>query len=62
MCYLNNIRAEEAGSKDNIVFVLKYVNSVKSNTLHESFLTIANKIRKVFIDEGFESIQIARKI
>lgn len=62
ICYLNDISVEEAGSKDNIVFVLKYVNTIKGNTLHESFLTIADKIRKVFINEGYESIQITRKV
>jgi hypothetical protein len=55
ICYLNDVKEEDAGSLDNLVFVLKYVNSVKSNTLHDSFLAIAPKIRKAFINEGFES-------
>jgi len=55
VCYLNNVSIEEASSLNNIMFVLKYVNSVKGNTDHDSFLTIAEKIRKVFIDEGYQS-------
>lgn len=55
ICYLNGISAEDAGSIDNIIFVLKYVNSIKSNTEHNSFLSVAHKIRKVFINEGYES-------
>lgn len=55
ICYLNGIPVEQAGNIDNIVFVLKYVNSVKSNTEHESFLAISHKIRKVFINEGYKS-------
>lgn len=55
ICYLNGIDPMVAASADNLVFVLRYVNTIKSNTLHESFLSIAPKIRKVFINEGFES-------
>jgi CxxC motif-containing protein len=56
ICFLNNISPEIAGGIDNLIFVLKYVNSIKGNTLHESFLSIAPKIRKVFINEGYKSI------
>ncbi len=55
ICYLNGISVEQAGSIDNLTFVLKYVNSVKSNTEHKSFLAVAHKIRKVFINEGYKS-------
>lgn len=55
ICYLNGVDPKVAASVDNLIFVLRYVNSIKSNTLHESFLSIAPKIRKVFINEGFES-------
>lgn len=54
-CYLNGISIEKASSIDNIVFVLKYVNSIKGNTLEESFIPLAKKIRKVFINEGYKS-------
>lgn len=54
-CFLNNIDVEKAASIDNIVFVLRYVNSVKGQTLEESFFPIAEKIRKVFINEGYKS-------
>jgi len=54
-CYLNNIDVEKASSIDNIIFVLRYVNAVKGQTLEESFLPIVEKIRKVFINEGFKS-------
>lgn len=52
-CYLNGIPAEDAAGLDNLMRVLKYVNSVKGNTLHESFLPLALKIRKVFQDAGY---------
>jgi hypothetical protein len=55
VCYLNNISVEYAGSIDNIKFVLKFVNSIKGNSLEESFSPIALKIRKALINEGFES-------
>jgi len=55
ICYLNDISIEDASSIDNITYVLKYVNSIKGNTLHESFLAISPKIRKVFVDEGYKS-------
>jgi len=55
VCYLNGVSVEQASNIDNIIFVLKYVNSVKSNTEHESFLAIAPTIRKVFINEGYKS-------
>ena len=55
VCYLNNISPEYTGSIENIKFVLKFVNSVKGNSLEESFLPIALKIRKALINEGFES-------
>lgn len=55
ICYLNGISIEDAADKNNLVYVLRYVNSIKGNTLHESFIPIAYKIRKVFINEGFKS-------
>jgi len=55
LCYLNGVEVEKAASLENIVFVLRYVNSVKSNTTEESFIPIAEKIRKVFINEGYKS-------
>ncbi len=55
ICYFNNIPAEKTASIDNLVFVLKYVNSIKGNTLHESFLNIAPKLRKAFINAGYKS-------
>jgi hypothetical protein len=55
ICYYNGIDASLASSIDNLVFVLRYVNTIKGNTLHESFISIAPKIRKAFINEGFKS-------
>lgn len=54
-CYLNEISEAEAGSIDNTVFVLKYVNSVKAQSTEESILPLMEKIRKVFINEGYKS-------
>lgn len=46
MCYLEGWSIEEAASNDNLIFVLRYVNSLKSNTTHEAFLPIANKLKE----------------
>jgi|APSaa5957512535_1039671.scaffolds.fasta_scaffold34566_2 hypothetical protein len=62
ICYLNNVSVEDAADTNNIRFVLRYVNSIKQNTLHESFLPIAIKIREVFINEGYESTKINYQI
>lgn len=53
--YLNNIPINIIGGKENLAYVLKYVNTVKGNTLYESFIPLAIKIRKIFKDEGYES-------
>lgn len=55
ICYLNGDSVEKASCIDNIAYVLKYVNSIKQNTMEENFIHIAKKIRKVFIDEGYKS-------
>jgi len=54
-CYLNDVSIKDCATPENMVFVLRYVNSIKGNTLHESFVPIAEKIRKVFINEGYKS-------
>lgn len=54
-CYLEGVDVMLAANIKNIAFVLKYVNSVKGNTSYDSFLPLALKIRKVFINEGFKS-------
>ena len=46
LCFLADWSVEDAGGKDNIVFVLRYINSVKSNTTHECFLPIANSLKE----------------
>jgi len=55
-CYLNNVPVEKASERENLMYVLKLVNSIKSQTLYESFLPLVPKIRKALINEGFESI------
>lgn len=52
-CFLNNMPIEEVASTNNIVFVLKYVNSIKAQSTEESILPIMEKVRKAFINEGF---------
>ena len=54
-CFLTGVSVEEASSLDNVVFVLKYVNSIKAQSTEESILPIAKEIRKAFLDEGFSS-------
>jgi len=46
LCYLEGWSVEDAGGEDNLVFVLRYINSVKSNTTHECFLPIANILKE----------------
>jgi len=58
ICYLDGISCEDVASLDNLIYVLRYVNSIKSNTDHDSFIPIARKIRKVFINEGFKSREV----
>lgn len=53
-CYLNGWTPEKCASKDNMVYVLRYVNTIKSNTLEKDFIPIAAKLRKELIHEGFE--------
>lgn len=45
---------EEICSMDNLIFVLKYVNTIKGNTVHESFKSMAKILRGRFINEGYE--------
>lgn len=52
--YINGLSPEEASVEENLVFCLRWVNSVKGNTTEESFLPIALHLRKRLIDEGFE--------
>ena len=52
-CFLDGDTITSAGHISNLLFVLKAVNSIKGNTQHESFLPLAEKIRKVFINEGY---------
>jgi hypothetical protein len=54
-CYLNGINIKDAASVNNLAFVIRYVNIIKSNTDYNSFLPLAVKIREAFINEGFES-------
>lgn len=51
--YLIGMTVEEIASIDNLTYVLRYVNTVKGNTAHCDFLPIAEKLRKVFENEGY---------
>lgn len=53
--FLKKVPVEEIASIDNIVFVLKYVNSIKAQSTVESILPIMEEIRKAFLNEGFSS-------
>lgn len=52
-CFLNNVTVEEASALHNLAFVLRYVNTIKSNSTYESFIPLAKKIRKIMINENF---------
>lgn len=51
LCFIDGWTVEEAGGPDNLIFVIRYVNSVKSNTTHEAFLPIAEKIKHMLDKE-----------
>lgn len=53
--YILGMPPEEIGSIDNLAYVIRHVNTIKSNTSYEDFLPIAEKLREVYINEGFES-------
>lgn len=55
ICYINGSTVQAAASLDNVAFVLRCVNSLKANTAYKDFIPIAHKLRKVLIDEGFQS-------
>ncbi|MEI7674571.1 MAG: hypothetical protein WCI60_02450 [bacterium] len=45
-CFLESLCPEECASLDNIVFALKYVNTIKGNTKEDSFIPIAKNLRE----------------
>ena len=51
--YLNQIPPERIGSIENLAYVIRYVNSIKGNTLYESFIPTALKIREIFKNENY---------
>jgi hypothetical protein len=53
--YLNHISPEVIGGINNLAYVLRYVNTIKANTLYESFIPMAIKMREVFKNEGYKS-------
>jgi hypothetical protein len=54
-CFLDGLSPEECAHPSNLVFVLKYVNTIKGNTKEESFIPIAEKIRNRLLNESKES-------
>lgn len=60
LCYTEGWSIEEAGGPDNVTFVLRYINNLKSNTTHESFLAIAEQI-KPHLERCNENIQNAHR-
>lgn len=54
-CFFNGVSPEDCSSEKNLTFVLRYVNTLKGCTSHEDFLPIAQKLRKVLINEGYKS-------
>lgn len=53
--FLNNIPPENIGDIGNLVYCLKYCNTMKNNMTEESFAPFAMELRKRLINEGFES-------
>lgn len=56
LCYFDGWSVEQAGGEKNIVFVLRYINSVKSNTTHESFLPIVAGLKERLKSEKIKVI------
>jgi len=54
-CYLLGWPPEKAASLDNIEFVLRFVNSMKSNTNFNSFKEFIPIIKEALINEGYQS-------
>jgi len=54
-CYLSGISPEDAADEKNLVHCLRIVNSYKGNTDKKTFAPIADKIRKILINEGYKS-------
>lgn len=53
--FINGVPAEEIGAVDNLAFVIRHINTVKSNTGYKEFMPVAEKLREIYINEGFES-------
>lgn len=51
-CFFEGMTVEDAASLNNLRYVLRYVNSIKGNTSHESFLPMADKIREIILNES----------
>jgi len=53
--FVHNFAAEDVSNTSNLVYCIRYANSIKHNKSHHDFKKTANIIRKRFIDEGFAS-------
>ena len=53
--FICNILPEDIASIGNLVYCLKYCNSLKNNMSEEMFLPFAQKIRELLINEGYKS-------
>jgi hypothetical protein len=50
LCYFDGMSVEEAADEANLIFIIRYLNSLKSNTTHEAFLPIAEKFNQKIND------------
>ena len=50
LCYFDDMSVEEAADEANLIFIIRYLNSLKSNTTHEAFLPIAEKFNQKIND------------
>lgn len=53
--YIDGDSPEIAAREDNLVFVLRCINSIKGNTDHNSFKPIAEKVKDYLLDENQNS-------
>jgi len=49
-CFVEGVSVEDAASLNNIRYVLKYINNIKGNTSHESFLPLVDKIKEMMYE------------
>ena len=56
LCFFEGWTIEECSNQNNLIYCLKYLNTIKGTTSHEDFILLAEKIREKFINENYKYI------